>query len=194
MDSRPQHQNSREGDAVTHHLPLHLRQESDKHITSTPKDVSSYRKKFPESLHFSSSNFRMRSRTASTRSSISSAHIPDSATACSPLTLASPLSSSYASDIQERFACHTIDVSTPPSRFIHRHRPSSATCSTFINDDDDAPAYVGYSDIAEKIKKFDDDLNDPIATTEIEIETYAGIAIETRIDRTLITHIQTFVQ
>ncbi|TWU76092.1 hypothetical protein ED733_007688 [Metarhizium rileyi] len=108
---------------------------------------TSYRKKFPESLRFESANFRQSARSVSTRSSISSANIPDSATADSPSTLASPLSSSQASDIQERFACHTLDGSRPPSRIHHRHRLSVATCSTFINDDDESPLYVGYHDL-----------------------------------------------
>ncbi|KIE01678.1 zinc finger domain-containing protein, partial [Metarhizium majus ARSEF 297] len=158
----------READSI--HLPLHLRLDPEKSASSIQHDGTSYRKKFPESLHFASSNFHMRSRTASTRSSISSAHIPDSATAYSPSTLASPLSSSYASDIQERFACHTLDGSRPPSRIRHGHRPSIATCSTFINDDDESPVYVGYQDVAQKIKQTGSDNSDPVETHEIEID------------------------
>lgn len=153
------------------HLPLHLRQETDKTLSSAQHDGTSYRKKFPESLHFPAGNFRMRSRTASTRSSISSAHIPDSATAYSASTLASPLSSSYASDIQERFACHTLDGSRPSSRIRHCHRPSIATCSTFINDDDDgSPVYLGYHDVGGKIKEVDNDYSDSIETHQVDAE------------------------
>lgn len=172
-------------DADSIHLPLHLRQDIGKALSSAQQDATSYRKKFPESLHFASSNFRMRSRTASTRSSISSAHIPDSATAYSPSTLASPLSSSYASDIQERFACHTLEGSRPPSRIRHRHRPSIATCSTFINDDDESPVYVGYHDVAEKIKEVDSDYSDPIETHQVDVDecvTSLILAIACKLD------------
>lgn len=170
MDARPPRLQSpmREADSI--HLPLHLRLDPEKSASSIKHDGTSYRKKFPESLHFASGNFHMRSRTASTRSSISSAHIPDSATAYSPSTLASPLSSSYASDIQERFACHTLDGSRPSSRIRHRHRPSIATCSTFINDDDESPVYVGCQDVAQKIKQTGSDNSDPVETHEIEID------------------------
>lgn len=170
MEARPPRLQSPMREADNIHLPPHLRQDFDKSAPSTQHDSNSYRKKFPESLHFASSNFRIRSRTASTRSSISSAHIPDSATAYSPSTLASPLSSSYASDIQERFACHNLDGSRPPSRIRHRHRPSVATCSTFINDDDESPVYVGYHDVAEKIKEVDSDYSDRIETDEVDID------------------------
>ncbi|KJZ78495.1 hypothetical protein HIM_01886 [Hirsutella minnesotensis 3608] len=96
-----------------------------------------YRKRFPEKLQLSP-GLGLRSRTDSTRSSISSAHVPDSATICSVSTLASPLSSSYASDIQERFAAWTIDGPKAAGKVRHRHQPSNATtCSTFINDDND---------------------------------------------------------
>ncbi|KAJ6439779.1 zinc finger domain-containing protein [Purpureocillium lavendulum] len=119
---------------------------------------SQNRKRFPETLHFNPSTFRLRSRTESTRSSISSAHIPDSATTYSVSTLASPLSSSYASDLQERFAGHCIDSSRPSSRIRHRHQPSSATtCSTYINDDSEVPIVVGYPDVRAKLKCFHDD-------------------------------------
>ncbi|KAK2594286.1 hypothetical protein QQS21_007992 [Conoideocrella luteorostrata] len=170
MDARPSQLRSPVREADNLQQPPYLRQDQDKQATSAPNDGISYRRKFPESLHLASSNFRIRSRTASTRSSISSAHIPDSATAYSPSTLASPLSSSYASDIQERFACQTLDGSRPPSRIRHRHRPSIATCSTFINDDDDNLAYLGCHDVAGKIKQAGDDYPELIETHEIELD------------------------
>lgn len=140
-------------------LPLHLRREprhKDQAIDrpSTPLHIESQRKRFPESLHFTPSNFRLRSRTASTRSSISSANLPDSATTYSPSTLASPISSSFTSftsDIQDLLAAQTLDESRPPSRFRHRHKPSNATCSTFVNDEDDGIVISGYPDFASKI-------------------------------------------
>lgn len=143
-------------------LPLHLRRPSQQGIQLGDKlDVDGHQKqrRFPESLHFHPSAFRLRSRAESTRSSISSAHIPDSATAYSASTLASPISSSYASDLQERFAGHTIDSPTRPCSWIrHRHQPSSATtCSTYINEDIEAPLVVGYQDIASKIGQLCED-------------------------------------
>ncbi|PHH92081.1 hypothetical protein CDD83_9017 [Cordyceps sp. RAO-2017] len=129
----------------------------DKHALVTDVDGYQTRKRFPESLHFNPGSFRLRSRTESTRSSISSAHIPDSATTYSVSTLASPLSSSYASDIQERLAAYTIDGSRTPSRFRHRHQPSTATtCSTYINDDNELPLDVSFPDIASKIRDLHD--------------------------------------
>lgn len=142
-------------------IPLHLRRQSRQNLQlcdknapwGTDSDGSQNRKRFPESLHFNPTTFRLRSRTESTRSSISSAHIPDSATTYSVSTLASPLSSSYASDLQERFASHCIDSSRPSSRIRHRHQPSSATtCSTYINDDNEAPILIGFPDVSEKLK------------------------------------------
>ncbi|KND90802.1 hypothetical protein TOPH_04623 [Tolypocladium ophioglossoides CBS 100239] len=148
-------------------LPLHLRRQSRQSLQlgdkSADADGHQSRKRFPESLHFNPSAFRLRSRTESTRSSISSAHIPDSATTYSVSTLASPISSGYASDLQERFAVHTIDSSSRPcSRIRHRHQPSTATtCSTYINDDNEASLVVEYSDIASKLRELHDDCPEP---------------------------------
>lgn len=140
----------------------HSRQSSqlgEKLFSAMDLDGSQSRKRFPESLHFNPGS--LRSRTESTRSSISSAHIPDSATTYSVSTLASPLSSSYASDIQERFAAYSIDG---PARIRHRHQPSNATtCSTFINDDSEVPLHLDY---ASKIRDLLDDPPESIDLSE----------------------------
>ncbi|KAF4504488.1 hypothetical protein G6O67_007936 [Ophiocordyceps sinensis] len=149
-------------------IPLRLRQHSrqssqqgERLPSAIESDGNQSRKRFPESLHFKPGSFRLRSRTESARSSISSAHIPDSATTCSVSTLASPLSSSNASDIQERFAAYSIDGPRTCSRIRHRHQPSTATtCSTFINDDNDSVV----PDLASKIRNL---LQDSPQTDEI---------------------------
>ena len=83
-------------------------------------------------------------------SSISSANVPDSATTHSLSTLASPISTSYASsEINELFGPH---VSRPTSRICHRHQPSNGTCSTFVNDEDDA-IFTGYPELDLKIQR-----------------------------------------
>ncbi|PHH64486.1 hypothetical protein CDD81_4561 [Ophiocordyceps australis] len=122
------------------------------------------RKRCPDTLALNPNAFRLRSRTDSTRSSFSSAHVPDSATTCSTWTLASPLSSNYASEIQEQLAAHTLcDGPTPPRRIRHGHQPSSVTtCSTFINDDDVPVVDVTPSDIAAKLRQLHDDLPQPL--------------------------------
>jgi hypothetical protein len=38
----------------------------------------------------------------------------------------------------EQFAKHTIDPSRASSRVLHRHAGSNATCSTFVNDEEEA--------------------------------------------------------
>lgn len=84
-----------------------------------------------------------------TESSLGSCSIPDSATTTySPVTLASPLSSSCTSDLQDLLAAATLASkgSRPNSRVQHRHRPSTATCSTFVNDEDEVPVMVGFPD------------------------------------------------
>ncbi|EHK23380.1 uncharacterized protein TRIVIDRAFT_124089, partial [Trichoderma virens Gv29-8] len=109
-------------------------------------------KHFPESLHFAPSSFRLRSRTASTRSSISSANVPDSATTYSHSTLASPISTSYASDLSDIYCGHPIDASRPASRVYHRHQSSTGSfCSTHVNDDDDGYSFAGYPDLSAKL-------------------------------------------
>ncbi|KAM4062718.1 zinc finger domain-containing protein [Hirsutella rhossiliensis] len=157
---------------------FHLRQQSrqssqkgdqkgDKLLPAIEVDGNQSRRRFPESLHFNPGSFRLRSRTESTRSSISSAHIPDSATTYSVSTLASPLSSSYASDIQERFAAYSIDGPSACSRIRHRHQPSNATtCSTFINDDNEAPLDSALPDFASKIRDLLDDGPQPDEMSE----------------------------
>ena len=92
-------------------------------------------KRFPESLHFSPSSLRARSPTqSSVNSSILSATIADApSTACSISSLASPISTSYASEVQEMLA-----GSRCSSRIRrHKYQPSSGTCSTFVNDETD---------------------------------------------------------
>jgi hypothetical protein len=88
-------------------------------------------------------------------SSISSANVPDSATTHSLSTLASPISTTYASSIHEQFAAATLDSSRPASRICHRHNPSSGTCSTFVNEDDDA-ILTGYPEFDLKIRNVHD--------------------------------------
>ena len=164
-------------------LPLHLRRPSQQsiHLGDKLGDVDSHQKqrRFPESLHFHPSAFRLRSRTESTRSSISSAHVPDSATAYSVSTLASPISSSYASDLQERFAGHTINSPSRPCSWIrHRQQPSSATtCSTYINEDNEAPLVVGYQDFSTKVRELcDDDDDDNDNDDNAKLSLHGGTA------------------
>ncbi|KAM0265395.1 hypothetical protein ACHAQJ_000237 [Trichoderma viride] len=159
-----------QGDRVpgiaVNHIPLHLRRDSrckdslsDKTSTTPPSSIEgqglaapfAQRKQFPENLHFAPSSFRLRSRTASTRSSISSANVPDSATTYSHSTLASPISTSYASDLSD-FCGYSIDTSRPASRVFHRHQSSTGSlCSTHANDDDDAFSFAGYPDLSAKL-------------------------------------------
>lgn len=114
--------------------------------TST-KDATRF-KPLPESLHLlSSGNARIRSPTESSMSTLSS--VPDSATTCSLSTVASPLSSSYTSDLQDLF-----NGSRPASRVRHRHQPSNTTCSTFVNDDDYVPVIAEYPDISTKLGNY----------------------------------------
>ncbi|UKZ87337.1 uncharacterized protein TrAFT101_003145 [Trichoderma asperellum] len=152
---------------AVNHIPLHLRQDSrskdslsDKAPTTPRSSIESQgvaapfaqRKQFPENLHFAPHSFRLRSRTASTRSSISSANVPDSATTYSHSTLASPISTSYASDLSD-FCGHSIDTSRPASRVFHRrHRSSTGSlCSAHANDDDDAFSFAGYPDLSARL-------------------------------------------
>lgn len=155
------------------HFHTHYRRDSrhrelisDK-VATTPNSAdgsghlrSKNRKRFPESLHFTPSSFRLRSGTASTRSSISSANIPDSATTYSLSTLASPISTSYTSDISELFAAHVIDISRPAGKILHRHKPSTGTCSTYVNDEDDGHMIAGYPDLSSKIRDIRGDSNE----------------------------------
>lgn len=114
----------------------------------------SSKRRFPEHLHFPQSAIRrLRSPTGSsmsTLSSVSSAQPPDSATTttCSlSSTLASPISTSYASEVIEQFAAHTIDCGglggrvgngIGGRRIVHRQRGSSTTCSTFVDLEEEA--------------------------------------------------------
>ncbi|KAI8682357.1 hypothetical protein LRP88_14449 [Fusarium phalaenopsidis] len=145
-------QNGRIGETGLHHLPLRVREATGRHndgaVSKFPNLRSDTRvaKRLPESLHFTPGAFRLRSPTESSMSSISSANVPDSATTHSLSTLASPISTTYASSIHEQFAATTLDGSRPISRICHRHNPSSGTCSTFVNDEDDGAIVTGYPD------------------------------------------------
>ncbi|KAH7157347.1 hypothetical protein B0J13DRAFT_168455 [Dactylonectria estremocensis] len=156
-----------------HHLPLRVRdrdaaRHSDPSLSKFPTlgmrtDVRP--KRVPESLHFAPGAFRLRSPTESSMSSISSANVPDSATTHSLSTLASPISTSYASDVQEQFANASIG-SRPASRICHRHQPSNGTCSTFVNDEEDGLIITGYPDFELKLRQLRDDHNRPAALIE----------------------------
>ena len=95
-----------------------------------------------ESLHFAPNSLaRTRSPTQSSISSVLSATLPDSSSArLSFSSLASPISTSYASEVERVFGCG------PPSsrsssrvrRAFHRKRPSVASSTgTFLNDETD---------------------------------------------------------
>lgn len=160
-------QGDRRPGLAVNHIPIHLQRDSrskdslsDKPLATPQSGIESQnlsatfgqRKHFPESLHFAPSSFRLRSRTASTRSSISSANVPDSATTYSHSTLASPISTSYASDLSDIFCGHPIDASRPASRVFHRHQSSTGSfCSTHVNDDDDGFSFAGYPDLSAKL-------------------------------------------
>ena len=134
------------GEAGLHHLPFRTK---DNHVSRFP---SRHGKKVPESLNFT----RLRSPTESSMSSISSANVPDSATTHSLSTLASPISTTYAASIQEQFAAAKLDAeSRPASRICHRHNPSNGTCSTFVNEDDDA-FVTGYPEFDIKIREMNE--------------------------------------
>lgn len=145
-----------------HHLPFRVRdspfRNNEPFTTSNQflghkNNAAAPTKRIPESLHFTPSTFRLRSPTESSMSSLSSANIPDSATTHSVSTLASPISTSYASsDIQELFAAHGLNGSRPTSRICHRQQPSNGTCSTFVNDEDDA-IFTGYPELDLKIRR-----------------------------------------
>ncbi|KAF4333923.1 hypothetical protein FBEOM_12255 [Fusarium beomiforme] len=140
--------NNQIGEAGLHHLPLRMR---DAPLCKFPTLTQRHGKKVPESLHFTPGALRLRSPTESSMSSISSANVPDSATTHSLSTLASPISTSYASSIQEQFAAATLDGSRPASRICHRHQPSNGTCSTFVNEDEDA-IITGYPEFDLKVE------------------------------------------
>jgi hypothetical protein len=93
-------------------------------------------KQYPESLVLHG-GARVRSPTESSMSTLSSA--PDSATTCPLSALGSPLSSSYASDYHEY---RDIIAGSRPASRVHRHKPSDGTCSTFVNDDEDATYFA----------------------------------------------------
>ncbi|EWZ81955.1 hypothetical protein FOWG_14371 [Fusarium oxysporum f. sp. lycopersici MN25] len=150
--------NNHIGEAGLHHLPLRMR---DAPLSKFPSLNQRNGKKVPESLHFTPGAFRLRSPTESSMSSISSANVPDSATTHSLSTLASPISTTYASSIQEQFAAATLDGSRPASRICHRHNPSSGTCSTFVNEDDDA-IITGYPEFDIKIRNLNEAHRRPV--------------------------------
>lgn len=112
-------------------------------------------------------------------SSISSANLPDSATTHSISTLASPVSTSYASEVQEQFAAASLDESgpRPKSRICHRHNPSSGTCSTFVNDGDDGAILTGYPDLELKIRGLEGsqrttiiEVPQPLSVTDVSVK------------------------
>ena len=159
-------QGDRRPGITVNHIPLHLQRDlrnkdslNDKPLAAPQSGSESQslsatfgqRKHFPESLHFPPNTFRLRSRTASTRSSISSANVPDSATTYSHSTLARPISTSYASDLSDIFCGYPADSSRPASRVFHRHRSSTGSCSTHVNDDDDGYSFAGYPDLSAKL-------------------------------------------
>lgn len=167
MAETPTDQGDRKPGLAANHIPIHLRRDSrskdllgDKPTSAPQTSIESafgQRKHFPESLHFPPNSFRLRSRTASTRSSISSANVPDSATTYSHSTLASPISTSYASDLSDIFCGHHTDASRPASRVFHRHQSSTgSSCSTHVNDDDDDDdgfSFAGYPDLSAKLEE-----------------------------------------
>ena len=130
-------------DPAQYRLPLRGGRDAtpaDKADDSLPpltKAINSIQRRFPESLHFPQSAIRrLRSPTESSMSTLSS--IPDSSTTYSLSTLASPVSSSFPGEVPEPFAVRTLDSSRSSSRILHRHRGSSGTCSTLIDDEEDA--------------------------------------------------------
>ncbi|KAJ4251028.1 hypothetical protein NW762_011678 [Fusarium torreyae] len=156
--------NGQIGEAGLHHLPLRVREgrhNSDASLSKFPSLHQRSAKRVPESLHFTPGAFRLRSPTESSMSSISSANVPDSATTHSLSTLASPISTTYASSIQEQFAATTLDGSRPASRICHRHNPSNGTCSTFVNEDDDA-IITGYPEFDLKIRNLHEARQRPV--------------------------------
>ncbi|KAF4446901.1 hypothetical protein F53441_9532 [Fusarium austroafricanum] len=164
-------QHNQIGEAGLHHLPLRIRdaRHSDAPLAKFPILGQRSSKKVPESLHFNPGAFRLRSPTESSMSSISSANVPDSATTHSLSTLASPISTTYASSIQEQFAAATLDGSRPASRICHRHNPSSGTCSTFVNEDEDA-IITGYPEFDLKIRNLNE-ANSRLVVQEIRPAT-----------------------
>ncbi|CAG9951640.1 unnamed protein product [Clonostachys rosea f. rosea IK726] len=130
------------------------------HHPSLSTAPSRLHKRCPESLQFLTSNGRLRSPTQSSMSSI-----PDSATTYSQSTFASPVSSSYASDLQEFFT-----GSRPSSRVFHRHKTSVTTCSTLINDEDETPVVHNISDKIDQYRSAGDVT--PRSADEIEPEDF----------------------
>lgn len=145
------HSTSTKSSALTGSTLFYPQAQAHHHLHQSFKDISSStgslrHRRCPETLNLlhGTAASRLRSPTESSLGSI-----PDSATTTtySPSTLASPLSSSYASDLQDLLAGATLSKSSrPSSRVLHRHRPSTATCSTFVNDEDEVPVMVGYQD------------------------------------------------
>lgn len=130
-----------------HHHHHHLFKEISSVGTGGNTNNGARHKRCPETLNLLSgannTAARLRSPTESSLGSIPDSATTYSATTYSPSTIASPLSSSYASDLQDMLAGTS---SRPASRVRHRHRPSTATCSTFVNDEDEAPVMVGCQD------------------------------------------------
>ncbi|KFA68074.1 hypothetical protein S40285_02561 [Stachybotrys chlorohalonatus IBT 40285] len=102
-----------------------------------------------ESLYYSHRKYHLRSPTASSVSSVQSSSL-DSFTTRS---LASPISTTYASDCLDSLSEHSDEeYSPPPSRFGHRSRPSSESCSTYVNDEEDSVSRLGCSTYGSKIE------------------------------------------
>jgi hypothetical protein len=132
---------------------------SDKAPSSNSRPSTIHAKYIPETLHFSPRALRhFRSPTESSISSISSANVPDSATTYSLSTVASPVSTSYASDLHDLFPTRIADGSRSSSRVLHRHQASCATCSTFVNDEDDGELIPSYVKFGLKSRAFDSDI------------------------------------
>ena len=132
----------------SHAHSFHSHHHQFKEVSSSSSSLRSTHRRCPETLNLLSGGAVSRLRSP-TESSLGSCSIPDSATTTtySPSTLASPLSSSYASDLQDMLAGVVVSKgSRPGSRVLHRHRPSTATCSTFVNDEDEVPVMIGYQD------------------------------------------------
>ena len=153
-------------DTGLHHLALRPRNDDSelgKPATNEfdlSRPTSRTSKRFPHSLQLQQSSFRPRSPTQSSiASSISSAVFPDSATTHSASTLNSPLSSSYASEVQELFAAHNIDDSIRCRKSFHRYQPSSGSSFTFVNEEEDErPLAPEFGDIKTKLEELDDAL------------------------------------
>lgn len=147
-----------------YHLPLRMRDPT-KVDAATARVMRSEAKRIPHGLHLdNAATFRLRSPTESTVSSISSANVPDSATTHTISTLASPISTTYASEVHELLLTQEMEAAKKPvgasnCRILHRHQPSSGTCSTFVNEEeeeDNDAVVTGYPDLDLKMRRLYD--------------------------------------